>query len=175
MKFFTYKLWSDFGSPDKACREAAELQWEKNCKAYLSYLRKIEPFVQKDTMRAIYDISNGDVDMHDLRLIGFEFCSTELEKSLNNEQSPLYYERSGSLKLSDGTSSVELVMLNIKKVNFDITYGEETNAFDVRWGYCEFSYSSPYVTMAVLFDNGHVCQFSFSSLIIKKTGDGSVS
>jgi len=172
MKYFTLELWHKLGSPDKTNREAALLEWENNAKVYFSYLRSIVPQIPHDTMNAINEITEGVLDLHDFRFAGVEFSSVESAKKIGSEHPPLFYNRTCHLHLTDNETNVDLIMSNLKKLDIDIEYGKESNTFDVRWGYCEFSYKKPNVILSVLWDSGHTWQFEFSSLSIMKSAVG---
>ena len=73
------------------------------------------------------------------------------------------------MHLTDGQMKVELIMQGIKQMCVEIEYGKDYDAFDLRWGYCEFSYEKPYVVLSVLWDSGNVSRFMFSSLSIVKS------
>ena len=168
MKYFTSELWIKINSVDKSERVAAELEWEKNVKGYAAHLRRISKKISHDTMAAINEIELGSMPLHDSRLAGVSFTSTECTNKLlgrsfgHPHQS---YVRMCRLQLSDGVKNVELIMRGINKMSMEMAYEQETG-FDVRWGYSEFSYNKPYVELSVLWDNGHVWQIEISSLSI---------
>lgn len=150
-------------------RKAAEQKWNENVKAYLEYLCKLLPHIPRETRKAIMEITDGDTDLHDFRIEGINFFSAECDKGIKSERPPLFFKRNCRLQLTDNDIHVELIMSDIKKMNIDVEYRKESNAFDVRWGYCEFSYKKPKIVLSILCDSGHIWQFEFLSLAIVKT------
>lgn len=171
MKYYTDELWIKLNSHNKAERAAAELEWESNAKKYAAYLHMIEKEIPRDTMAAIKKIEEGGIPLHDSRLVGVSFTSTEctntrLARAFGHPHQS--YERVCRLQLADGATNVELVMLGVNKMCMEMEYWQE-NCFDVCWGYSEFFYKKPYVELSILWDSGHVWQFEFASLSIIKS------
>lgn len=167
MKYFTNELWQKMNSLDKAERESANSEWNDNIEAYLEYVHKIEPKLACSTRNAICEIAEGALSLHDFRLAGVTYSSMSPTKRAGRPQQP--YKRICRLQLTDGTTNVELVMSGISRMCMEMEYEKEHDFFDVRWGYCEFSYRKPNVTLSVLFDSGHIWEFEFLSLKINKS------
>ena len=168
MKYFTNELWKQFSSPDEAVRKNAGSIWADNTKAYAAQLRSLARKVPHSTMAAIRKISSGEVDLHDSRLMGISFSSTESEHSRLSRalgRPPRSYERTFHLQVTDGATNVELIMQGMNKMCVEMEYWQETG-FDVRWGYCEFSYRKPYVVLSILWESGHVWELEFTALTI---------
>ena len=167
MKYFTNELWEKLNSLDEAERESANSEWNDNFKMYLEYVHKIAPMLSRSTRDAICEIAEGDLSLHDFRLAGVAYSSVPPAKRAGCSRQP--YERICRLQLTDGVTNVELVMSGVSRMGMEMEYGKENDFFDVRWGYCEFSYYKPNVTLSVLFDSGHTWEFTFLSLAINRS------
>lgn len=66
MKYFTPELLQRYGSRDKTIAEAAEVEWERACKAYRKRLRAMEAKLPRSVLEFL-----RHYNMHDARLITF--------------------------------------------------------------------------------------------------------
>lgn len=167
MKYFTNKLWRKMNALGEAERESANAEWNANSKAYLEYIHKIAPMLSRGTRNAICEIAEGELSLHDFILAGVSYSSMPPAKRAGRSRQP--YKRVCRLQLTDGVTNVELVMSGVSRMGMEMEYEKENDFFDVRWGYCEFSYHKPNVTMSVLFDSGHIWEFTFLSLAVNKS------
>lgn len=167
MKYFTYELWTQINSENKAERETAELEWNYNYREYIEYLQRIKPQIARGTRTAIQEMTEGNVSLHDFRLAGVTYSSKQTSKKIGPAHRP--YKRICRLQLTDGMTEVELVLSGITQMSIEIEHFKGKDFNDLHWGYCEFVFEKPYIILSILFDSGQIWKFEFTSLVINKS------